>query len=356
MLGGIGFLEESLDTKLFEKLVTTPGISGREERIRDAVKDELAASVDDVRVDRLGNVIGVRKGSEPRVMLSAHMDTIGFLVSQIDDDGFLRISPIGGFDARTLVMRRVLVQAKEDLVGLVSPMTKPIHLLTEEERKKSPKIEELFVDLMLPADRVKELVSIGDPVSLYREPLFTDRAVTTPYLDDRLGVYVMLDAVRKAKDASAEICAVVSVQEEVGLRGARTGAFEVDPDIGIAIDVTLAADMPGMDKGNQALKLGGGAAIGVMNASSIADPRLVDKFKELAQEHAISYQMDILPFGGTDAGAIQLTRSGVPAITVSIPIRYVHTVNEMALVDDIEATGDLVARFLGTVHDLDLAW
>jgi putative aminopeptidase FrvX len=235
-------------------------------------------------------------------------------------------------------------------------MTKPIHLLTEEERKKSPKIEELFVDLMLPADRVKELVSIGDPVSLYREPLFTDRAVTTPYLDDRLGVYVMLDALRKAKDTSAEICAVVSVQEEVGLRGARTGAFEVDPDIGIAIDVTLAADMPGMDKGNQALKLGGGAAIGVMNASSIADPRLVDKFKELAQEHAISYQMDILPFGGTDAGAIQLTRSGVPAITVSIPIRYVHTVNEMALVDDIEATGDLVARFLGTVHDLDLAW
>jgi putative aminopeptidase FrvX len=349
-------LEDSLDTKLFEKLVTTPGISGREERIRDAVKDELAASVDDVRVDRLGNVIGVRKGSEPRVMLSAHMDTIGFLVSQIDDDGFLRISPIGGFDARTLVMRRVLVQAKEDLVGLVSPMTKPIHLLTEEERKKSPKIEELFVDLMLPPDRVKELVSIGDPVSLYREPLFTDRAVTTPYLDDRLGVYVMLDALRKAKDTSAEICAVVSVQEEVGLRGARTGAFEVDPDIGIAIDVTLAADMPGMDKGNQALKLGGGAAIGVMNASSIADPRLVDKFKELAQEHAISYQMDILPFGGTDAGAIQLTRSGVPAITVSIPIRYVHTVNEMALVEDIEATGDLVARFLGTVHDLDLAW
>jgi putative aminopeptidase FrvX len=356
LLGGIGFLEESLDTKLFEKLVTTPGISGREERIRDAVKDELAASVDDVRVDRLGNVIGVRKGSEPRVMLSAHMDTIGFLVSQIDDDGFLRISPIGGFDARTLVMRRVLVQAKEDLVGLVSPMTKPIHLLTEEERKKSPKIEELFVDLMLPADRVKELVSIGDPVSLYREPLLTDRAVTTPYLDDRLGVYVMLDALRKAKDTSAEICAVVSVQEEVGLRGARTGAFEVDPDIGIAIDVTLAADMPGMDKGNQALKLGAGAAIGVMNASSIADPRLVDRFKELAEEHAISYQMDILPFGGTDAGAIQLTRSGVPAITISIPIRYVHTVNEMALVDDIEATGDLVARFLGVVHELDLAW
>jgi putative aminopeptidase FrvX len=345
-----------LDTKLFEKLVTTAGISGREERIREAVKDELAAVVDDVRVDRLGNVIGVRKGKPPRVMLSAHMDTIGFLVSNIDDDGFLRISPVGGFDARTLVIRRVLVQGKKDVIGLVSPMTKPVHLLTEEERKKTPKIDELFVDLMLPVDEVKELVSIGDPVSLYREPTFTDRAVTTAYLDDRLGVYVMLDALRKAKKTKAEICAVVSVQEEVGLRGARTGAFEVDPDVGIAIDVTLALDLPGMDKAGQALKVGGGAAIGVMNASSIADPRLVERFKELAEKHSIDYQMDILPFGGTDAGAIQLTRSGVPAITVSIPIRYVHTVNEMALIDDIEATGDLLARFLSVAHDLDLDW
>jgi putative aminopeptidase FrvX len=250
----------------------------------------------------------------------------------------------------------VLVQGKKDVIGLVSPMTKPVHLLTEEERKKTPKIDELFVDLMLPVDEVKELVSIGDPVSLYREPTFTDRAVTTAYLDDRLGVYVMLDALRKAKKTKAEICAVVSVQEEVGLRGARTGAFEVDPDVGIAIDVTLALDLPGMDKAGQALKVGGGAAIGVMNASSIADPRLVERFKELAEKHSIDYQMDILPFGGTDAGAIQLTRSGVPAITVSIPIRYVHTVNEMALIDDIEATGDLLARFLSVAHDLDLDW
>jgi putative aminopeptidase FrvX len=345
-----------LDTELFEKLATIPGISGREERIRAFVKGELAGIVDDVRVDRLGNVIGVRNGTAPRVMLSAHMDTIGFLVSQIDDEGFLRISPVGGFDARTMVIRRVLVQGKKDLIGLVSPMTKPIHLLSDEERKKVPKIDDLFVDLMLPADEVEAIVSVGDPVSLYREPLFTERAVTTAYLDDRLGVYVMLDALRKAADSKAEICAVVSVQEEVGLRGARTGAFEVDPDIGIAIDVTVAVDQPGMDKSAQALKLGAGTAIGVMNASSIADPRLVDRFRELAMEHSIDHQMDILPFGGTDAGAIQLTRAGVPAITVSIPIRYVHTVNEMAMVSDIDATSDLLARFLEQVHELELTW
>ena len=345
-----------MDTKLFEKLATIPGISGREERIRAFVREELASSVDEVRVDRLGNVIGVRSGTAPRVMLSAHMDTIGFLVNQIDDEGFLRISPVGGFDARTMVIRRVLVQGKKDLIGLVSPMTKPIHLLTEEERKKVPKIEDLFVDLMMPADEVKDLVSVGDPVSLYREPLFTERAVQTAYLDDRLGVYVMIDALRKASASKAEICAVVSVQEEVGLRGARTGAFEVDPDIGIAIDVTIAVDQPGVDKASQSLKLGEGTAIGVMNASSIADPRLVERFRELAVEHSIDHQMDILPFGGTDAGAIQLTRSGVPAITVSIPIRYVHTVNEMAMIDDIDATSDLLARFLEKAHELELTW
>jgi tetrahedral aminopeptidase len=345
-----------LDTKLFEKLATIPGISGREERIRAFVKDELAKTVDEVRMDRLGNVIGVRNGTSPRVMLSAHMDTIGFLVSEIDDEGFLRISPVGGFDPRTMVIRRVLVQGRKDVIGLVSPMTKPIHLLSEEERKKVPKIEDLFVDLMLPIDDVKDVVSVGDPVSLYREPLFTERAVTTAYLDDRLGVYVMLDALKKTTDSKAEICAVVSVQEEVGLRGARTGAFEVDPDIGVAIDVTVAVDQPGMDKSAQSLKLGAGTAIGVMNASSIADPRLVDRFKELAVEHSIDHQMDILPYGGTDAGAIQLTRSGVPSITVSIPIRYVHTVNEMAIVSDIDATSDLLARFLERVHDLELTW
>jgi tetrahedral aminopeptidase len=345
-----------MDEELFKRLVSTPGISGREERIRAVVEKELTELVDEVKVDRLGNLLGVRRGRGPKVMLAAHMDSIGFLVSHIDDEGFLRISPVGGFDARTLVMQRVVVLGKQDYVGLLAPAVKPVHLLTEEEGKKVPKIDDLFVDLMLSADEVKANVSVGDPVSLYREPLVTERAVCSPYLDDRLGVYVMLEILRRASKGSAEISAVVSVQEEVGLRGAKTSAFDIEPDVGIALDVTIAGDLPGGDKSRQVSALGDGVAIGIMDAGSISDPRLVSKFKELAEKHDISHQLEILPHGATDAGGIQLTRSGVPVITISIPTRYVHTVNEMAFVSDIEATIDLVARYVAATQEDDLDW
>lgn len=345
-----------MNAELFKKLVSTPGISGREERIRTVVADEISGLVDDVTTDRLGSLRCVRRGNGPRVMLCAHMDSIGFLVSHIDDDGFLRISPVGGFDARTLVMQRVVVQGRRDLVGLVSPSTKPVHLLTKDEREKVPKLEELFVDVMMPAQEVKENISIGDPVSLLRRPLVTDHALTAPYLDDRLGVFVLLEALRRARETQCEIHAVVSVQEEVGLRGATTSAFDIQPDLGIALDVTIAADIPGVDKGQRPTALGAGVSVGVMDESSIADPRLVRFFTDLAETNDIPYGLEILPHGGTDAGGIQLTRAGVPVITISVPVRYVHTANEMALVSDVEATIDIMARFLESATKLSLDW
>jgi putative aminopeptidase FrvX len=345
-----------VDARLFEKLVTTPGISGREERIRAAVREEIEGLVDEIRIDRLGNLMAIRKGTRPRIMISAHMDSIGFLVSHIDDQGFLRISPVGGFDPRTLVMQRVLVSGKSDYVGLIAPATKPIHLLNEDERKKPLNLEDLFVDLMLPADEVKANIAVGDPVSLLREPIVTDRSICAPYLDDRLGVYVLIEALRRAASSSAEICAVVTVQEEVGLRGAQTSAFGVEPDLGVALDVTIAGDLPGAEKSQQVSAQGEGVAIGVMDSGSISDPRLVRRFKELAENNDITHQMEILPRGGTDAGGIQLSKEGVPVVTISIPVRYVHTVNEMAVVSDVEATVDVVARFLETAQDVDLDW
>jgi putative aminopeptidase FrvX len=348
--------EEPLRADLFKSLVSTPGVSGREERVRELVKREIAGLGDEVHVDRLGNVIARRRGERPRVMIAAHMDSIGFLVRHVDDMGFVRVSPVGGFDPRTLLAQRVLVLGKRDYVGLLSTATKPIHLLTEEDRKKAPKIEDLFVDLMVSPEEVKRNVSIGDAVTLYRTPLVTDDAVTAPYLYDRLGVYVLLEALRAAHDTTVEVHAVVSVQEEVGLRGARTSAYGIDPEIGVALDVTLATDLPGADSSQQVSRLGGGAAISVMDSASISDPRLVARFRELAEKHAIDHQLKILPRGGTDAGAIQLARSGVPVITISVPVRYVHTANEMASVSDIDAAVALVARFLESAHDVDLAW
>lgn len=346
-----------MNAELFKDLVSTPGISGREERIRDIVQKHMSELVDEIRIDALGNLVGVRHGSGPRVMLCAHMDSIGFLVTHIDDKGFLRISPVGGFDPRTLVMQRVVVCGEErDFVGLLAPASKPIHLLTGDDAKKPPKMEDLFIDLMLPADEVKAGVAVGDPVSLVREPLVTDNAITAPYLDDRLGVYVVLEALRKAARNDAEIYTVISVQEEVGVRGATTAAFEIEPAVGVAVDVTIAGDLPGADQSQQVCALGKGAAIGLMDSGSISDPRLVRTFKRIAEDRSIPYQMEILPRGGTDAGGIQLTRAGVPVITISIPIRYVHTVNEMAFVEDIDATVDLLAAYVETAHETALDW
>lgn len=345
-----------MDAQKFDELVTTPGISGREERIRSVVKKSLEGSVDEVGVDRLGSVIGVRGGDGPRVMLCAHIDTIGFLVNHIEDEGFLRISSVGGFDPRTLVNQQVLVQATQDYLGLLGPAEPPIHLQPKGESKKDPKIKDLFVDLMLPADEVKENVKIGDPISLYRHPVVTDRVVTSPYLDDRLGVYVLLEVMRRLESTSAELYAVFSVQEEVGVRGAKTSAFEIQPDIGVAIDVTIANDIPGAEKAQRGAELGEGIAIGVMDALSISDPRLVQRFAEISDELSLSYQREVFPSGGTDAGAIQLSRAGVPAVTISVPTRYVHTVNEMALVSDIEATIAVLVRFLSAGPELNLDW
>jgi putative aminopeptidase FrvX len=345
-----------LDSELLKRLLSTPGVSGREERVRALVDKEISDLVDEVRTDRLGNLLGVRKGTPPRVMLCAHMDSIGFLVSHIDDDGYLRISPVGGFDARTLVNQRVLVSGKNDYVGLLAPATKPIHLLADEERNKVPKLDDFFVDLMLPADEVKRNVSIGDPITLLREPVVTDRAVTAPYLDDRLGVYVLLEALRRVPETSVEVYAVVSVQEEVGVRGAATSAFGVEPDVGVALDVTIATDIPGADKSRHTGSLGSGVSIGVMDSGSISDPRLVRSFRDLAERNGVPHELEVWLGGGTDAGAMQLSRAGVPVITISTAVRYVHTANEMALAEDIDATVELVALFLNKAGEMALEW
>ncbi|HYY44299.1 MAG TPA: M42 family metallopeptidase [Actinomycetota bacterium] len=345
-----------MDIQLLKELVSTPGVSGREERIRSVVEKALSPLFRSTRVDRLGNLVGVRSGAAPKVMVAAHMDTIGFLVRHIDDSGFLRLSPVGGFDARTLFTQRVLVCGREDCIGLLNAAEKPLHLQTKDEPKGAPKIDDLFVDLMMPVDEVKAKVRIGDPVSLVREPVQTAGAFTAPYLDDRLGVFVMLEALRQAENTSAEIHAVISVQEEVGVRGAVTSAYEIEPHVGIAVDVTIAGDLPGSDKSQQVSRAGDGVALGLMDGGSISDPRLVEWFRDIAAQQGIPLQEEILPRGGTDAQGIQLSRSGVPVITVSIPVRYIHTTNEMAYLTDIDASARLLARFLESAHELDLSW
>jgi putative aminopeptidase FrvX len=338
--------------ELAERLAEAPGIAGREEAVREIVVAEMRPLVDNLTVDTLGNVIGTTSGhSAPRVMLAAHMDEIGFMVKFIDDRGFVRLQNIGSFDPRVLPAQRVRVHTSrgEALLGVLQFGNKPIHLLTQEEIKV-PKLQDVYVDLGLSAPEVRQQVDIGDMVTLDRTLERAGHTITGKSLDDRISVFVMIEVLRSVGQHEAEIVAVATTQEEVGLRGAQTAAFGVNPDIGIALDVTVAADTPGVDAIDQVSKLGHGVAIKMFDSSHIPNHRLVRHFRSIAEQHGIPHQLEVLPCGGTDGSALQRARAGAPAITISIPTRYLHTVNEMACVDDIMAEIQLVARYLEQAH------
>jgi len=344
--------------ELLKKLAETPGVPGHEDAIRALTKSELGKLCDSVKTDALGNVIGFRRARAPKgrratgrkVMVVAHMDEIGFIVSHVEEkSGFLRIHPIGGFDPKTLIAQRVMVHGKRKLCGVIG--SKPIHIMTPEDRKKLPEIGELHVDLGLPAKTVSANVAIGDMVTLEQSFLDLGECVTVKALDDRVGVYVMLEALRKLRRHQVDIYAVGSVQEEVGLRGATASAFGVAPDIAIALDVTIACDVPGVSDDKKISRLGEGVAIKIMDSSFIASPKLVKKFQELARRRRIKHQMEILPRGGTDAGGVQRAGGAVAAMTLSIPTRYVHSVVEMAHKKDIQAAISLLTCFLEVAHE-----
>lgn len=345
-----------LNFSLLKTLCETPGISGREDPIRKVVVDALKPLVDTVSVDVMGNVHASRKGrsGSPRVMIAAHMDEIGFMVRHIEEKGFLRLHPVGGWDARVMVAQRVLVHGRSGQIlrGALMPAAKPIHLLSAEDANKPPRIEEFFVDLGLSEASVREHVEVGDMVTMDRTAERVGDTVVSKTLDDRLSVFVLIEALRllQSKSLTAGVTAVATTQEEVGLRGATTAAYTVEPDIGIALDVTLANDFPGTATYEQVTRLGEGAAIKISDSSLICHPKLVRHFRDVAEAQGIKYQLEILPRGGTDAGAIQRSRSGVPSFTLSVPTRYVHSVNEMAHVQDILGAIRLLAAYLEECH------
>ena len=333
--------------ELLEKLTAATGIPGREDDVRSLIVKEMKPLVDKLSTDVMGNVIGQRKGkTAKRLVLAAHMDEIGFIVNHVDDKGFLRILPVGGFDPRTLMAQKVVVHGKKDLSGVIG--SKPVHVLTEEEKKKALKVEDYFVDLGLPADQVKKLVSTGDPVTWHRDFTELGDCITSKAFDDRVGVYVMLEALRqvKGKLLPVELYTVATVQEEVGLRGATTSAIGLDPDIGIAVDITLANDVPGASDHEQVTRLGEGAAIKIMDGHSISNPKLVAHLKDIARRKKIKSQMEILPRGGTDAGALQRAGGKAAVTTISIPTRYAHSTVETINKKDVQACIDLLAAYI----------
>lgn len=341
--------------ELLAELCEACGVSGREERLRAIVRRELAPLVDELRVDVLGNLIGMRRGTGSRSLaVMAHLDEIGFLSTEVDDDGFIHLAPIGGHDPRNMTAQRVTVCGKRDLLGILYPGIRPHHLLSEHESRQPPGIHDYFVDVGLPVDQVRELVPVGSPIGYQRSFAEVGDGVTCKSLDNRVALYVMIEAVRRAARGEFTLFAVATVQEEVGCRGSATAAFGLKPDVGLAIDVTVAADIPRVDKFQRVTCQGAGCAIKIMDSNSISHPRVVEALQALAVRGEIPHQLEVLPRGGTDAGPMQRAQTGVAVGTISIPTRYIHTSVEMARKSDIDAAIRLLAAFMEAGHEFDL--
>ena len=322
---------------LIQKLVETPGPSGFEYAIRDVIREEIADAADEIRVDALGSLIA-RKGTKTedgmRVMISAHIDEIGLMVTHVDANGFVRFTNIGGINPLTCYGGRVLfMDGTQGVIGMDGI-----------EWGKLPKLSDLFIDVGA-TSKEDCPVKVGDVCGFERPFLDLGKRMVAKSMDDRIAAAVAIEALKQLEQTPHEVHFVFSTQEEVGLRGATTAAYGVDPDVGFAVDVTRSGDTPRLST-KMATALGDGPAIKVRDSSFIADPRLVKWMIKAAEEAEIPYQLEVLEAGGTDGRAIQLTRSGVPAGCVSIACRYIHSPSEMVDSDDVENAVKLLVKLL----------
>ncbi len=347
---------------LLEKLTQTPSVAGREHRIRDLIKAQTRGLFDEVRVDAMGSLV-CRRAARPKrrqkrkakplqVMLAAHMDQIGFVVRHIDGAGFLRVQNVGGFDTRNLFARLVTVCTDSgDLPGVLNPGGRPIHIASEEERRKVPEINDLVVDLGLSAKTIKAKVRIGDMVVISAPFTRVGDTVVAQAMDNRIACWLVIRAIQKL-ERTGHLCDVhcaFTVQEEVGCRGAGPASFGVDSDVAISLDTTLCVDTPAVPEEQRVTQQGGGAGLLVMDSSMISDPDLIRQFETLAKKHKIKCQRTILPRGGNDGATVQRAASGRRVMALVCPTRYIHTVTEMVHVKDLYACRDLLTAYLAQV-------
>ena len=351
-----------LNIDLFRRLCETPGVPGREERVRDLIKKEIKGLFDSTMTDSMGSLICTRKATRKstgrkkptRVMVAAHMDEIGFYVRHVDENGFIWINPAGGFDARNLFSRRVLVcTGKGDFEGVLNPGGRPVHIASPEDRMKVPEINEFFIDLGMDPKEVAKKVQIGDFIVMHEPFVEQPKALVSKAIDNRFACFVAIEAIRKLSRAKGalgrhgcEIVIAFTTQEEVGLRGAQVAANQVNADVGIGLDVTLGCDTPGVPTTQRVTKRGDGAALVVQDSSMIANHELVDELCAVARKHRIKHQRAILPRGGADGAAIQRAGSGARCATLAAGTRYIHTVTESMRKSDADAAVDLLAAWL----------
>lgn len=317
------------------ELVSAFGPSGAEKSIAGVIEKIAARYCDDVTKDVMGNLICHKKGSGPRVMFAAHMDSIGLVATHIDEQGFIHVGAIGGVSPKEVLYTPVRFQ--NGTCGLVGA--------AEDADMAKLKVADLFVDIGAASrDEAERLVRVGDVAVYNTQTVDAGSRMISPYMDNRISCLVLLMAMEKLGSADNDLYFVFTAQEEVGIRGAKTAAWGIDPDYGIAVDVTPSDDEPG-SKHLVSSVFGGGAAVKVMDSSVICHPQMVERLMKLASEKGIKAQRDVIRAGGTDAGAIHQTRAGVYTGGISVPCRYIHTPTEMVDKNDVKACAELVVAF-----------
>lgn len=347
-----------------EQLSNACGISGRECDIREILRNEIKEYADDIREDILGNLIAVKYGKKSKenrkkVMLAAHMDEIGFMVKFIDDNGFIRFIGIGGWFYPSLLNTRVILHGSNGPVeGVIG--SKPPHIQSEDDRKKQIRLEDLFIDIG--AKNKEEVYNVGIregttiTIDASLKDLLNDR-VTGKSFDNRAGLTTLIEIMKRIDDPDCDIYAVGTVQEEVGLKGAKTSSFEIDPDLALAIDTTIPQDHPGIDSKRSMIEIDKGPVITIADASGrglITPEKIIDWLTNVAKDKNIPYQLEVSEGGTTDATSIHLSRAGVPTGVVSIPTRYIHSPVEVLSLKDIDNTAELIVQALKEIDKVDL--
>lgn len=326
---------------LLERLCKCSGISGDESKIRNLIKNEIENYADEIKTDNLGNLIVYKKGKKRanhKLMLSAHMDEVGLMVTDITSEGYLKFDEVGGIDKRVLLGKQVTVGA-HNLNGLIG--IKPIHLTKDEESSSVPAMSEMYIDIGADsADEAKKYISIGDSINFVADFERNDTTIKSKALDDRFGCYVLIELIKSELEYDAYF--VFAVQEEVGLRGAKVAAYTVDPEFSIVVETTTAADVPEVDAHKQVCNLSQGAVISVMDRRTIYDKGLVKAAFSMAEKCGIDAQYKRAVAGGNDAGVIHQSRGGVRTLAVSLPCRYLHAPSCIVNVSDCESTLKLV--------------
>ncbi len=341
--------------EFLERLSAASGVSGYEHTVRDLVIEAFQPYADEVSVTAMGSIIALRRGTwdsknqrpAPKVLIEGHMDEIGLMVTDIDQ-GFLRFTQVGGFDVRVLPSQEVLVHAREELRGIIG--SRPPHVLSEEERQKVTPMSELFVDVGLPEERVRELVQVGDLITIARQVVsLKNNLVAGKAFDDRSAVAAVAEALRQLSTMrhTWDVYAVANVQEEVGLKGAATSAYQINPDVAVAVDVGHA-DQPNTTEIN-AVPLDNGMGIA---AGPNVHPLLHERLTQIAREHEIPYRVTAYAGAtGTNAWSMQVVREGIPTALIDIPLRYMHTSVETLSLTDLERVGRLLAGFCASLDD-----